>query len=151
MAGDTVTVTTLLDNEKFVGVHLTCISDGTGETLVKKVDISALAPNKSGNTPQTLDLIIARWAMQGIDSVRLFWDNVTNPDVLIMALSGNGFEDFRGPPGGVDNLLSAPPKRNPYGATDTPGDILLTSAGAVANGTYDITLWFQKVPLLGIT
>jgi hypothetical protein len=44
---DAVTSTTIQDGEKDFIVQLTNVSDGTGESAVKKVDVSALSARKS--------------------------------------------------------------------------------------------------------
>ena len=47
---DAVTTQTLVDGPKFAVLKLTNISDGTGESAVKKVDVSALATSADGDT-----------------------------------------------------------------------------------------------------
>ena len=45
---DAVTSQTLAEGDKIAVVKLTNISDGTGESSVKKIDVSALASNSAG-------------------------------------------------------------------------------------------------------
>jgi hypothetical protein len=45
---DAATSTTLLDGDRLAIIQLTSTSDGTGESAVKKVDVSALQPNNFG-------------------------------------------------------------------------------------------------------
>ena len=45
---DAVTSTTLLDSDRLAIIQLTNTSDGTGESAVVKVDVSALQPNNFG-------------------------------------------------------------------------------------------------------
>ena len=45
---DAATSTTLLDGDRLAIIQLTSTSDGTGESAVKKVDVSALQPNNYG-------------------------------------------------------------------------------------------------------
>jgi hypothetical protein len=45
---DAVTSQTIQDGEKTAIVKFTNVSDGTGESAVKKVDVSALANNSAG-------------------------------------------------------------------------------------------------------
>ena len=47
---DAVTSQTLVDNDKTLVMKFTNISDGTGESVVKKVDVSALNTNGHGQT-----------------------------------------------------------------------------------------------------
>lgn len=137
---DTVSIRTLVDNNRQAVVHLTCVSDGTGEAAVLKVDKSAIAAAVGGAEAASLDIEAVRWSIQGFTSVRLLWDHTT--DDLALVLCASGYDDFlgasdtRGP--ALTPLLTDP---RSAGAT---GDILLTSAGAVSGATYDITLWLRK-------
>ena len=45
---DAVTSTTLLDSDRLAIIQLTNTSDGTGESAVVKVDVSALQPIATG-------------------------------------------------------------------------------------------------------
>jgi len=91
---DTVSTQVIADTSgvKFVA-KLTNFSDGTGETLVKKVDASELTfMSEDGNRT------IARvyYSVNTSDSksgVELIWDGTTNATALF--LSGNGFMDLR--------------------------------------------------------
>lgn len=108
-------------------VHLTNISDGTGESAVVKVDVSALTgPDGSAPTYTVVEEI--QYAIQGFTSVRLVWDATTDDEIAVLP-SGSGYLNFKEAGGLVD------PK-----STGTTGDILLTTAGAISGATYDITL-----------
>lgn len=146
---DAVTARILLDNSKQTIVHLTGISDGTGETAVVKVTKANLAlcdgvitagVKAAAAAPVSLEVGAIRWNIQGFSSVRLLWDHTT--DDLLMALSGSGFEDFLGS-GDVRGDTTIVMLTDPRSAGGL-GDILLTSVGAVANATYDITLFLRK-------
>lgn len=135
---DAVTTTVLSNGPDRYAVHLTNISDGSGESAVAKVDKSGLTA-EDGGEPVSLDIEQVRWCIQGFTSVRLLWDHTTDDTALV--LSGSGYEDFRG-----DSFLrSQMGLADPRSAGDT-GDILLTTAGAVSGATYDITLWLRKSP-----
>ena len=45
---DTVTSQTIQDDERQAVLKFTNVSDGTGESAVKKVDVSALSANSKG-------------------------------------------------------------------------------------------------------
>jgi hypothetical protein len=137
---DAVTTRNLVDNGKEVIVRLTNISDGTGESNVVKVDKSALATAK-GAEPVALDIAWIRWAIQGFSSIRISFDHGT--DVLAAVLSGNGYDDFAGSHGLHDGA-SAPLLTDSGTPGDGSGDLLLTTAGAAANSTYDITIALRK-------
>ena len=108
-------------------VKLTNISDGTGESDVVKVDVSALI-GPDGTAPTYTAIEEVQWSIQGFTSVRLEWDAATDDEALILA-AGNGYMNFANVGGLVD------PR-----AAGTTGDILLTTAGAVSGATYDLTL-----------
>lgn len=128
---DAVTVTKLAEDRQTVTYHLTNISDGTGESAVQKVDKSGLAGFDGATEPLKLKIWEIRWAISGFTAVQLLADHTT--DDVLMVLAGNGYEDF-GVYGG---------KADPASAGGT-GDILLTTAGASADATYDITVTFWK-------
>jgi hypothetical protein len=120
-------------------VHLTNVSDGTGESAVVKVDKSAYVA-ADGAEPASLDIERVRWNIQGFTFIKLLWDHTTDDTALV--LSGSGYEDFRGEdgPNGTTTPKGLPDPRSSGGA----GDILLTTQGAAANASYDITLWVRK-------
>ena len=123
---DTVTSQVLFAGTKKRSVKLTNVSDGTGESDVVKVDVSALTgPDGSAPTSATVEEIW--WDIQGFTSVRLEWDATTDDPIAF--LSGTGYLDFTQLGGARD------PK-----STGTTGDIMLTTAGAVSGATYTIVL-----------
>ena len=108
---------------------MTCISDGTGESNVIKVDISTLL-NTSGQTVTYTAVEEIEWDVQGFSSVKLSWDHTT--DDVMKLLSGRGAVSYKH----LGYLFD--PR-----STGGTGDILLTSTGAVVGATYDITLVIQ--------
>ena len=109
-------------------VHLTNVSDGTGEVAVVKIDISGLTdPRGAVCTKFSIDRI--EYNIQGFTSVRLFWDHTTDDELAVLP-AGAGMMDWSVGGG----------KADPASAGGS-GDILLTTAGAAANATYDITIW----------
>lgn len=141
---DAVVVTTIKETPDELILHLTNISDGTGEAaVVKAAKANYLDRNKAA--PAALDIQWVRWAVQGFSSVRLLWDHTT--DDLAMVLSSNGFEDFIGMGEGVYPVVTTG-LRDP-GSAGGLGDLLLTTAGAAAGATYDITIGLYKRPASG--
>ena len=124
-------------NDEYL-VHLTNISDGTGESVVVKADISTLLADDAA-VPASLDILECRWAIQGFSSVRLLW-GTTSP-VVALALAGSGYDDFRG-----DGFNAAKNGLTDPRTATGERDILLTTAGAVSGATYDITLRLRKNP-----
>lgn len=123
---DTVTSNVVQNSKTEYKIHLTCISDGTGESAVVKIDKSTLT-NSNGVEPIAINITSIRWAIQGFSYIKLLWDHTT--DDVAMILSGNGYDDFSDG-GGL---------RDPR-STGTTGDLLLTSVGAASGATYDITI-----------
>ena len=128
---DTVTTQTISDTSgvKFVA-KLTNFSDGTGETLVKKVDASELTfMSEDGNRT------IARvyYSVNVSDSksgVELIWDGTTQSTALF--LSGNGFMDFRTDGNSIPNSAGTP-----------TGDVLLSTKSFASGDNYTIIVEFR--------
>lgn len=144
---DAVTTQTIFDSPQRVKVHWTNVSDGTGETNVKKLDISTLkvaAATSAGAAaaPLALDIEEVRWNMQGFTNVKITWDHTTDDTALVLA--GSGYDDFRnnGDPRDAGTISAL---RDPR-STGGDGSILLTTVGAAAAATYDISVIFRKRP-----
>ncbi len=129
---DTVDVDVVQNSKDRYVVHLTCISDGTGESNVTKIDRSALL-NANGVAPVAIDIMEVRWSMQGFSYVKISWDHST--DDVALLLNGNGYDNFEEEGGLKDPRSSA--------VSGASGDILLTSIGAASGATYDIKLVCQ--------
>ena len=129
---DTVTSVVFEDGPRNFYIHLTGVSDGTGETDVVKVDLSTLGgPNPAnGQPPVSLAIKDIQYDVQGFSSVTLaFGATADQPFARLALASMSEFEPF----------LNA--DRDAAGFT---GDILLTSEGAILGGTYDIILRMIK-------
>lgn len=140
---DAVTARVIADTKTHYVVHLTNISDGTGESAVVKADKSAIGVASDGAEAASLDIEQVRWAIQGFTSVRVLWDHTT--DDVGLVLCGSGYDDFRGLEGGVSGLIKTGGLLDPR-STGATGDILLTTNGGSSGATYDITLWLRKNP-----
>jgi len=127
---DTVNTDTIFAGTNRHVIHIQNKSDGTGESAVSKLDISGLiGPN--GAAPSKVVLEEVNYNIVGFSSVQLFWDHTAN-DEMVTLPTGSGYLDFRSVGGKVD----------PASAGGT-GDVLLTTVGASATSTYDITLAFR--------
>lgn len=126
---DTVASNVIFSGERKYAIQLTCVSDGTGETNVTKVDISTLL-NLAGQPCTRTAIEEIKWDVQGFSSVRLSWDHTTDDVAAIM--SGRGAVSYAH----LGYLF------DPQSAGGT-GDLLLTSVGAAAGATYDITVVLQ--------
>ena len=135
---DTVTSIVIEDSTTHYIVHLTNTSDSTGEAAVVKADKSAIGVATDGAEAASLDIDQIDWNIQGFTYVKLLWDHTT--DDLAMILSGNGYKDFRY---GAEDKHKTKGLCDPR-STGGTGDLLLTTTGATATSTYDITIWLKK-------
>jgi len=124
---DTVDSVVLHNGTRKYVVRLYNSSDGTGESAVKKVDLSTLTGPDGVNAPTKVAIEEVSYDIQGFASVTLLFDHTTDDEALI--LSGNGYMDLR-PYGGLIDPSSA-------GGT---GDVLLTTNSATATSSYSIVL-----------
>lgn len=127
---DLVQARYIFDGRRRKLLHLTNVSDGTGESAVVKADISALFIQGS-IVPAYSVVDMIDYNIQGMTSVRLHWDHTTD-DLIALLPEGSGCIDFAAYGGKVD------PR-----STGGTGDILLTTAGQVNGGTYDILIHFR--------
>lgn len=123
---DTVNNQVVFNGNRRHIVHLTNESDGTGESLVAKVDISTLTDGHGeAATRSTIDLI--EYAVNGMNYVVLEWNHDTNDEIAV--LKGNGVVDWAAFGGKTDPST-----------TGGDGDIVLTTDGAADGDSYDITI-----------
>jgi len=138
---DAVTTQTLFDDGGHIVVHLTNVSDGTGESAVTKVDISTFL---GGATTTRCALEAIAWVTVGM-GFNLLWD--ANTDVLFFTTGNNssqGFIDYvNGNAGHIGSYGAKTGLINNAGA-GVNGDILLTTAGHTAGDSYVVTLWLRK-------
>ena len=121
---DTVTTDLIFDGLRRKTLHLTGQSDGTGETDVKKLDLSTLT-NSNGEpaTYMTIDRIYGN--VSGMRVV-LEWDHPS--DAVIASLQGDINIDWTASGGKTDR------------ETGGTGDLLLTSNQATDGDSYDLTI-----------
>tara|TARA_B100001027_G_scaffold202998_1_gene164110 strand:- start:1 stop:408 length:408 start_codon:yes stop_codon:yes gene_type:complete len=130
---DAVTTQTIIDGERNCVMKFTNVSDGSGESAVAKVDVSALAANANGTACSEVRIMRVSHAIVGM-SVQLFFNASTNVLAMELAESSNGHMDFKDF-GGIPN--NAGSGKN--------GDILFTTKGHSSGDTYSITLEMTKV------
>tara|TARA_A100001515_G_scaffold119495_1_gene102178 strand:- start:3749 stop:4156 length:408 start_codon:yes stop_codon:yes gene_type:complete len=130
---DAVTSQTIIDGERNCVMKFTNVSDGTGESAVAKVDVSALASNSAGVACSEVRVMRVSHAVVGM-SVQLFLDATSNVLLMELAESSNGHMDFKDF-GGLPNNAGS-------GKT---GDILFTTKGHSSGDTYSIVLEMVKV------
>ena len=130
---DAVTSQTIIDGERNCVMKFTNVSDGTGESAVAKVDVSALSSNSAGTACSEVRVLRISHAIVGM-SVQLFLNATSNVLLMELAESSNGHMDFKDF-GGIPN--NAGSGKN--------GDILFTTKGHSSGDTYSITLEMTKV------
>ena len=130
---DAVTTQTITDGERNCVMKFTNVSDGTGESAVAKVDVSALASNAAGVACSEVRVMRVSHAIVGM-SVQMFLDATSNVLLMELAESSNGHMDFKDF-GGLPNNAGS-------GKT---GDILFTTKGHSSGDTYSIVLEMVKV------
>jgi len=129
---DAVTSQTLVDNNTTAVILFTNISDGTGESLVTKVNVANLAANALGQACTGVSVQKIHTACHGME-FRLFWDATT--DVIFFASAQNDqytfdFSNF----GGLRNTSG----------TGKTGNILLSTADQTNGDTYTLVLEMTK-------
>ena len=120
---DAVTSQTLVSGKRSAVMKFTNLSDGTGESAVKKVDMSDLGAS-------SLKVTKIHYSVTGMVAT-LLWDADT--DVRMVDLAGDGCFDFTGFGGLINNA-----------GTGVTGDINLTTTGHTANDSYTIILEMVK-------
>jgi len=129
---DAVTSQTLFDGDKHVIMKFTNISDGSGESAVKKVDVSALNTDINGNTCTSVAIEKIWWQCIGM-KVRMFFDATSDAFIIELGENQSGHHDYS-EFGGL---------RNNAGSGKT-GDIDFTTVGHSSADTYTVTLKMRK-------
>ena len=128
---DTVSTQVLTDTTgvKF-GVKLTNYSDGTGETLVKKVDASTTTFMTEDGNRKISKIFYSINTASPKSAVELIWDGETNATAV--SLSGQGFWDLRADGNEIVN-----------NATTPTGDVLLSTKNFANGDNYTILVVFR--------
>ena len=128
---DTVSTQVLTDTTgvKF-GVKLTNYSDGTGETLVKKVDASTTTFMTEDGERKISKIFYSINTANPKSAVELIWDGATNATAVL--LSGQGFWDLRADGNEITN-----------NATTPTGDVLLSTKNFANGDNYTIIAEFR--------
>jgi hypothetical protein len=129
---DAVTTQTIQDGERNLVMRFTNVSDGTGESAVKKVDVSALAANSAGQACTEVHIQRIYWMTVGM-SVKLEFDASTNVLLTHIPADATGDEYY-------DNFTAIP---NNAGTGKT-GDIDFTTVGHSSGDSYSIILEMIK-------
>jgi hypothetical protein len=129
---DAVTSQTIQDGQKIAVLKFTNVSDGTGESAVKKVDVSALQANNSGDACTSVSVARIYWATRGM-GVNLEFDASTNVLLTGLPADSTGDEYY--------DLFTGIPNNAGSGVT---GDIDFTTVAHSSGDTYSIILVLNK-------
>tara|TARA_R110001632_G_scaffold112104_1_gene223074 strand:+ start:116 stop:520 length:405 start_codon:yes stop_codon:yes gene_type:complete len=130
---DAVTKTTVEDGPKRAIIYCTNTSDGTGESAVVKVDVSALSSLQDGTACTGVRIQKITFTNVGM-GVKLLWDAST--DVIAAELPADysdtlDYSDMSGLP-------------NVAASGGNTGDIQLTTVGHSSGDTYSVVLHCLK-------
>jgi hypothetical protein len=121
---DTVTVSIPFNGSHRAIYKLTGVSDGTGESLVKKVNLADLTDAHYG-VPSEVIIQRIEYSIYG-ESVELFWEGT--PNLPMVVLEGHDDMDFI-KFGGLKNNAASP-----------TGNILLSTNNATSGAIYSIII-----------
>lgn len=134
---DTVATQILQNGPRNIVVKFTNFSDGTGESLVKKIDATSTGPYGVSVKGQTfypgihLSLYEIHYSIDSM-ALRLQWEASSNADLAILAPNPGNMKFVKY--GGLTVPVVA-------GAT---GSVLFTTEGAVINASYTVIMHFKK-------
>ena len=128
---DTVTSQTILNTPYRLVMKFTNVSDGSGESAVKKVDVSAFTAGEKGATCTGVTIDRIHFVNDGM-KVQILWDASSDVEAYKL-LDTEGYYDFSNF-GGLQNNAGS-------GKT---GDIMFTTVGAANTETYNIILDMTK-------
>ena len=128
---DTVSTQTIADTAgvKYV-IKMTNLSDGSGETNVKKIDASETTFMSEDGERALARVYYSINTSDGKSGVELIWDGVTNATALF--LSGQGKIDLRTDGNSFKN-----------NATTPTGDVLLSTKNFAKGDNYSIIVEFR--------
>ena len=129
---DSVTSQTIQDGERKAVLKFTNVSDGTGESAVKKVDVSALTKNARGDSCTSVTINRIWWQCTGM-AVKIEFDATSNVLAIGLSEDSNGFHDY--------SAFSGIPNNAGSGVT---GDLDFSTVGHTSGDTYMVILEMIK-------
>ena len=134
---DVVTSQTLVDTTGTKTVmKFTNISDGSGETLVTKMDSSALTFMTEDATKKVAKIWWSINTTNGKSGVEILWagSGTSSANATIGFFSGTGYHDYFTAGNSISNNATLTANTSPA------GDILLSTKGFVSGDNYTIIL-----------
>ena len=138
---DVVTSQTIVDTSGTKTVmKFTNISDGSGETLVTKMDASALTFMTEDANRSLAKIYWAINTTNGKSGVELLWagSGTSSADATIGFFSGRGFHDYFTAGNSIPNNATLTAETSPA------GDILLSTKRFVAGDNYTIIIEIRQ-------
>ena len=130
---DAVTATTVIDGPKRAIIYCTNTSDGTGESAVTKVDVSALSSLQDGTACSGVRIQKIVFTNVGM-GVKILWNASTNVIAAQLPADYSDTLDY-------SDLSGLPNVAASGGKT---GDIKFTTVGHSSGDTYSIVLYCLK-------
>ena len=129
---DAVASQTILDGPTHAVMKFTNVSDGSGESTVKKVDVSALSAANDGSACSGVSIEQIWWQCNGM-KVKVLFDASTDDFCIELGENQSGHHDYTSF-GGLVNPASS-------GVT---GDIMFTTVGHSSADTYTVIMQVIK-------
>jgi|TARA_R110002020_G_scaffold5781_2_gene23664 hypothetical protein len=130
---DAVTATSVIDGPRTAVVYCTNTSDGTGESAVTKVDVSALSSRQDGTACTGVRLQKIVFTNVGM-GVKVLWNASTNVIAAQLPADYSDTLDYSDI-SGLPNVAASGGKT---------GDIKFTTVGHTSGDTYSVVLYCLK-------
>ena len=134
---DAVTSQTIEDGGKNLVMKFTNISDGTGESAVAKIDVSALNTEPSTGASCSRVVLQRIWFSNIGMGFKLYWNATTNMFICQAPKDWSDTWDF------TDSSITLPGIPNNAGSC-VNGDLLLTTNDHTSGDTYSVVVWALK-------
>jgi len=134
---DAVTSQTIEDGGKNLVMKFTNISDGTGESAVAKIDVSALNTEPSTGASCSRVVLQRIWFSNIGMGFKLYWNATTNMFICQAPKDWSDTWDF------TDSSITLPGIPNNAGS-GINGDLLLTTNDHTSGDTYSVVVWALK-------
>jgi hypothetical protein len=134
---DAVTSQTIEDGGKNLVMKFTNISDGTGESAVAKIDVSALNSEPSTGASCSRVVLQRIWFSNIGMGFKLYWNATTNMFICQAPKDWSDTWDF------TDSSITLPGIPNNAGS-GVNGDLLLTTNDHTSGDTYSVVVWALK-------
>ena len=134
---DAVTSQTIEDGGKNLVMKFTNISDGTGESAVAKIDVSALDTEPSTGAACSRVTLQRIWFSNIGMGFKLHWKATSNMFICQAPKDWSDTWDF------TDSSITLPGIPNNAGG-GVNGDLLLTTNDHTSGDTYSVVVWALK-------